>query len=45
MKASVRIPKIPKEEKSPIVSQLLEIIEQQFVTVRQQARLGGHPAM
>jgi hypothetical protein len=39
MKTSVRIPKIPEEEKSPIVSQLLEIIEEQFVTVQQQAEL------
>ena len=33
----IKIPKIPEEEKTPIVSQLMEIIEQQSVTIKLQA--------
>ena len=42
MRVTVQIPKIPEEEKSPIVLQLLEIIEQQFVMIQQQAELIQH---
>lgn len=35
----IQIPRIPKEEKTPIVSQLVEIIEQQSVIIQQQEEL------
>ncbi|MCD6265133.1 MAG: hypothetical protein J7K02_04090 [Deltaproteobacteria bacterium] len=30
----IKIPKIPEEEKTPIISQLMEIIEQQSVSIK-----------
>lgn len=37
--SKVQIPKIPKEENNLIISQLLEIIDQQSVSIQQQAEL------
>ena len=34
MKVKIKIPKIPEEEKIPIISQLVEIIEQQSVAIQ-----------
>jgi len=32
--SKIQIPKVPEEEKTPIISQLMEITEQQFVTIK-----------
>ncbi len=39
MKAKIQVPKIPEEEKTPIVLQLLEICEQHSVIIHQQAEI------
>jgi hypothetical protein len=39
MKVKIQVPKIPEEEKTPIVLQLLEICEQQSAIIHQQAEI------
>jgi len=41
----IQIPKIPEEEKTPIISQLLEITEQQAVIIQLQADQGSALAL
>ena len=44
MRARIQIPEIPEEEKTPIVSELLRVLEQQSAMIEQQGEIIQHQA-